>query len=60
MRALHSLSLKGNGIDENCAEEIETLLQIKRISRIDLSSNKMGKSCLQIISKNFGHLEWVE
>ena len=60
MRALHSLVLKKNGIDESCAEEVETLLQIKRITRIDLSSNRMGKSCLQIISKNFGHLEWVE
>ena len=56
MRALHAISLKNNGIDESCTEEIESLLLIKRITRVDLSSNKMGKTCLQMISKNFGHL----
>lgn len=56
MRSLHSLCLKNNGIDEGCAEEIESLFNLKRIIRIDLSANKMGKSCLQIISKNFAHI----
>lgn len=60
MRSLHSLALRDNGIDEGCAEEIETLFNLKRITRIDLSANKMGKACLQIIGKNFAHIEWIE
>lgn len=60
MRALRSISLRKNGIDERCAEEVEALLQIKRVARLDLASNEMGKSCLQFLCKNFGHLEWVE
>jgi len=60
MRCLKMVNLRKNGIGEECAEEIETLLGIKRITRVDLSSNEMGKTCLQIISKNFNHLEWVE
>jgi hypothetical protein len=56
MRSLHSVALRNNGIDESCAEEIESLFSIKRIARIDLRSNKLGKSCLQIITKNFQHI----
>ena len=33
---------------------------MKRITRVDLSRNEMGKTCLQIISKNFNHLEWID
>ena len=54
------VNLSKNGLGEECAEEVEVLLGIKRITRIDLSRNEMGKTCLQIITKNFNHLEWVE
>jgi hypothetical protein len=60
MRCLKMIGLRGNGLGEECAEEIEVLLGIKRISRVDLSRNEMGRNCLQIIAKNFNHLEWVE
>lgn len=60
MRCLKMVSLRGNGMGEECAEEVETLLNIKRITRVDLSRNELGRTCLQIISKNFSHLEWVE
>lgn len=60
MRCVKMVSLRGNGLGEECAEEVEALLAIKRITRIDLSRNSMGKTCLQLIGKNFSHLEWVE
>jgi Ran GTPase-activating protein (RanGAP) involved in mRNA processing and transport len=60
MRCLKMVNLSRNGLGEECAEEIEVLLGIKRITRVDLSRNEMGKTCLQIITKNFNHLEWVE
>lgn len=60
MRCLKMVNLRNNNIGEECAEEIEALFGIKRITRIDLSANSMGKTCLQIISKNFNHLEWIE
>lgn len=60
MRCLKMVNLSKNGLGEECAEEVEVLLGIKRITRIDLSRNEMGKTCLQIITKNFNHLEWVE
>lgn len=60
MRCLKMVDLSRNGIGEECAEEVEALLAIKRISRVDLSHNQLGKTCLQIIAKNFSHLEWIE
>jgi len=60
MRCLKMVNLSRNSLGEECAEEIDVLLGIKRIIRIDLSKNEMGKTCLQIITKNFGHLEWIE
>jgi Ran GTPase-activating protein (RanGAP) involved in mRNA processing and transport len=56
MRCLKMVSLRGNGLSEECAEEVEALLAIKRITRVDLSRNSMGKTCLQLIAKNFSHL----
>lgn len=60
MRCLKAVSLNRNGIDDSCAEEIEALLNMKKITRIDLSRNNMAKTSLQIINKNFNHLEWLE
>lgn len=60
MRCLKMVNLRGNGLGEECAEEVEALLAMKRITRVDLSRNAMGKTCLQLIGKNFSHLEWVE
>jgi hypothetical protein len=60
MRCLKAVGLRNNGVDENCAEELEALLNVRRITRVDLARNQMGKTCLQIITKNFNHLEWLE
>ena len=56
MRCLKAVALAQNGIDDTCAEEIETLLGMKKITRVNLSQNDMQKTCLQIILKNFNHL----
>jgi hypothetical protein len=60
MRCLRAISLVHNGIDDSCAEEVETLFGMKKITRVNLASNHMQKTCLQIITKNFNHLEWIE
>lgn len=60
MRCLKAISLNRNNIDDTYAEEIDTLFNMKKITRIDLSRNNMGKTCLQIINKNFNHIEWLE
>ena len=44
MRCLKMVNLSRNSLGEECAEEIDVLLGIKRIIRIDLSKNEMGKT----------------
>lgn len=64
MRCLHCLILSGNGIDDNYTDEIDALLKIPKITKLDLSSNYIGKKGGQLIAKlmkeSIEHLEWID
>jgi len=42
MRALNTLLLRNNGIDDSFSEELVLMVQKSRISILDLSSNDIG------------------
>jgi len=63
MRCLHSLVLQNNGIDDSCVEELDAILAIKRIVRLDLSRNRMDRMAGSAIARTLSsssHLEWLE
>lgn len=63
MRCLHSVVLQNNGIDDSCIEELDALLAIKRIVRLDISRNRMDKGAGSALARTLNstsHLEWLE
>lgn len=64
MRCLNTLILKNNGIDDDHLKELESIFDNKKITKLDLSKNEIGKKgCLMIAnslkSKN-KHLQWLD
>jgi Ran GTPase-activating protein (RanGAP) involved in mRNA processing and transport len=64
MPKLKMIELRNNGINDNCLQELEDLLTIKRIRRIDLSNNDLGKQAIikicDVLRQDNKHLEWLD
>jgi Ran GTPase-activating protein (RanGAP) involved in mRNA processing and transport len=63
MRALHTVSLRNNGIDDSFADELIFLITHTRIHKLDISHNDIGpKGITPFLTalKNHGRIKWIE
>ena len=63
MRCQNTLILKNNGISDEHLRELDAIFSNKKITKIDLSQNEIGKkgilSIAKLLKKN-RHLEWLD
>ena len=68
MRALpklRSIEIQLNGINDTCLQELDELIKLKNLRRIDLSRNEIGKiginkMCELLRNPDYKHLEWLD
>jgi Ran GTPase-activating protein (RanGAP) involved in mRNA processing and transport len=63
MRALHTIMLSNNGIDDAFSEELVFLISKCRIRKLDLSHNNLGPKGIEPMldtMKAHGRIKWIE